>query len=51
MVGCSRGCCDSCLFTSLNPVAPPPTQGSPSSQHDASRENSQLPLHSHEYLS
>uniref|UniRef100_A0A5K3EFA3 Mediator of RNA polymerase II transcription subunit 16 n=1 Tax=Mesocestoides corti TaxID=53468 RepID=A0A5K3EFA3_MESCO len=21
-----RNCCESCLFTSLNPVAPPPTQ-------------------------
>uniref|UniRef100_A0A5K3FDV9 Nuclear receptor domain-containing protein n=1 Tax=Mesocestoides corti TaxID=53468 RepID=A0A5K3FDV9_MESCO len=22
-------CCESCLFKRLNPVAPPPTQGSP----------------------
>uniref|UniRef100_A0A5K3FWJ8 Uncharacterized protein n=1 Tax=Mesocestoides corti TaxID=53468 RepID=A0A5K3FWJ8_MESCO len=25
----SRNCCELCLFIPLNPVAPPPTQGSP----------------------
>uniref|UniRef100_A0A5K3F0Q3 Secreted protein n=1 Tax=Mesocestoides corti TaxID=53468 RepID=A0A5K3F0Q3_MESCO len=43
---CLLCCCDSCLRTVLNPVAPPLTQGSPFRSADP-----QLPPHSDEYLS
>uniref|UniRef100_A0A5K3G1L7 Taste receptor type 1 member 1 n=1 Tax=Mesocestoides corti TaxID=53468 RepID=A0A5K3G1L7_MESCO len=36
-------CCETCLFTPLNPVAPSSDTGFPFSQHVASRADPQLP--------